>query len=162
MTARGLREITRRERPRHLLPFHEMEQWFEEAWKRPFSLLSPSFWPDLRVAQRYEISPSVDIFEEGNEVVMKADLPGMKKEDIKIDLTENLLTIWGEKKRKEKFERENYYRYERSFGSFCRKFELPGDLNVEKIKAHFEDGILEVRIPMAKEAEKKHKKIPIE
>jgi HSP20 family protein len=162
MTARNLKEIARRERPGHLSPFHEFEQWFEDAWKKPFSLLSPSFWPDLRIAQRYEISPSVDIYEEGNEVVFKTDLPGIRKEDLKIDLSEKFLTISGEKKRKEQFEREDYLRYERSFGCFCRRFELPGNLNTEKIKAHFEDGVLEVRIPMTKEAGKKHKKIPIE
>jgi HSP20 family protein len=91
---------------------------------------------------------------------MNADLPGLKKEDIKIDLSENILTITGEKKRKEKFEREDYYRYERAFGSFIRRFELPHDMDVEKIKAHFEDGVLELRIPI-KEAKMKHKKIVI-
>lgn len=162
MATKGLKELVKRERPGYVSPFYDIERWFEEAWKKPFSMLGPSFWPELRRDVRYEISPSVDIFEEGNEIVMKADLPGIKKDDIKIDLTENLLTISGEKKKKEKLEREGYYRFERSYGSFCRRFELPGDLDTEKIKAHFEDGVLEVRIPMTKEAEKKHKKIPIE
>jgi HSP20 family protein len=160
MTAKGLKELVKRERPTHLPPLYDIERWFEEEWKKPFSLFGPSIWPDLREVERYEISPHVDIFEEGNEIVMKADLPGVKKEDIKIDLSENILTITGEKKRKEKFEREDYFRYERAFGSFIRRFELPHDLDVEMIKAHFEDGVLEVRIPM-KEVEKKHKKIVI-
>jgi HSP20 family protein len=161
MTAMSLKELVKRERPKTLLPYG-IEQWFEEMWKRPFSMLSPTFFPDMRVAERYEFTPIVDIFEEENEVVLKADLPGIKKEDIKIDLTENVLTITGEKKKKEKIEREDYYRFERSFGSFCRRFELPGELDTEKIKAHHEDGVLEVRIPMTKEAEKKHRKIAIE
>ncbi len=162
MAGKGLKELVKRERSKPLFPIYDIEHWFEEAWKKPFSLFGPSIWPDLRVAERYEISPSVDIFEEGNEVIMKADIPGMKKDDLKIDLTENVLTISGEKKKKEKIEREDYFRYERSFGSFYRRFELPGDLDTEKIKAHFEDGVLEVRIPMTKEAEKKHKKISID
>ncbi len=162
MTAKGLKELVKRERPRHLTSFYDIEQRLEELWKKPFSLFGPSIWPDLHITKMYEISPNVDIYEEGNEVVMKADLPGIKKEDIKIDLTENILTISGEKRKKEKLEREDYYRYERSFGAFCRRFELPGDLDTEKIKAHHEDGVLEVRISMTKEAEKKHRKISIE
>ena len=160
MAAKGLKELVKRERPKVMHPLYDIERWFEEAWKKPFSLFGPSMWPELRVDERYEISPNVDIFEEGNDLVMNADLSGMKKDDIKIDLSENILTISGEKKRKEKLEREDYYRYERTFGSFVRRFEIPHDLDVEKIKAHFEDGVLEVRIPV-KEGEKKHQKIVI-
>jgi len=162
MTTKGLKELVKRERPKHLPPLYNIERWFEEAWKKPFSLFGPSIWPDMRLAERYEIFPNVDIFEEGNEIVLNADLPGIRKDDLKIDLVENILTLSGEKKKKEKFEKEDYYRVERSYGSFCRRFELPGELDVEKIKAHFEDGVLEVRIPMMKESEKIHKKISID
>jgi HSP20 family protein len=164
MAVKGLKELVKREKTRPLTPFtpfYDIEQWFEDAWKRPFSMLSPFMWSDLR-SDLYEISPTVDIYEEGKEVVLKADLPGMKKEDIKIDVSDNILTITGEKRKEEKVEKEDYYRHERVFGSFHRKFELPTDLDTEKIKAHFEDGILEVRFPMTKEVEKKHMKISIE
>lgn len=154
-------ELVKREKSSVGTPFSDLEHWFEEAWKRPFSMLRPPFWPDMKVAERYEISPSIDIYEEGNELIIKGDLPGLKKQDIKVDLTENVLTISGEKKKEEKVEREDYYRFERSFGSFCRRFEIPGDLDTDKITAHFDDGVLEVRIPKTKESEKKHKKIPI-
>jgi HSP20 family protein len=160
MAVKELKELVKRPRTKGVPPLYDVERWFEEAWKKPFSLFGPSIWPDMRMAERYEISPEVDIFEEGNEFVIHADLPGIKKDDIKIDLSENILTITGEKKRKEKVEKEDYYRYERSFGSFVRRFELPRDMDMEKISAHFEDGVLELRIPM-KEAEKKHKKIVI-
>ncbi len=116
----------------------------------------------MKVAETYEISPSIDIYEEGNELIIKGDLPGIRKQDIKVDLTENVLTISGEKKKEEKVEREDYYRYERSFGSFCRRFEMPGDIDTDNVKAHFEDGVLEVRIPKTREREKKHKKIAID
>ena len=162
MTVKGTKELVKRERPGFLSPLYDFERWFEEAWKRPFSMFSPSLWPELKVAERYEISPSVDIYEEGGNFIVKADLPGIKKKDLKIDLTENVLTITGEKKREEKIERESYYRYERSHGSFCRRFELPHELETDKIKAHFEDGVLEVKIPMTEKAEKMHKKISIE
>jgi HSP20 family protein len=161
MAVRGLKELVKRERPREVTPIYDLEHWFEEAWKRPLSMLSPFMWSDLRT-DLYEISPTVDIFEEANETVIKADLPGIKKEDIKVDVVENVLTISGEKRKTEKTERENYFRHERVFGAFHRRFELPGDLDTEKIKAHYEDGILELRIPMKKEAERKHKKISIE
>ncbi len=100
MTGKGLKELVKRERPRHMSSLYDIEKWFEEAWKKPFSLLGPSIWPDMRVTGYDDISPTVDLFEEGNEIVMNVDLPGIKKEDIKIDLSENILTISGEKKKK--------------------------------------------------------------
>lgn len=162
MTARKMRELVKRERPRPAFPLRDIEHWFEEAWKKPFSLFEKTFWPELRYAEPFEISPNVDIYEEEKEVVIKADLPGMKKQDIKVDLTENVMTISGEKSRTEKIEKEEYYRYERSFGSFCRRFELPAGIETDKVKAHFEDGVLEVRIPKTRQAEHKHKKISID
>jgi HSP20 family protein len=160
MTAQELKKLAKRESTRHLDPFYDMEQWFDDTWKIPFSPFAPSILHDRRRIDRDEISPSVDLFKEGREIVMNIDLPGIKKDDITIDLSENILTLSGEKKRKEHFVRKDYCRCERSFGSFIRRFKMPGDLDVEKIKAHFEDGVLEVRIPI-KESEKKHKKIAI-
>jgi HSP20 family protein len=162
MAAKALRELIKGERTKPFSPFYEIEQWFEDAWKRPLTFFSPTKVPRLHTPERYEMTPTIDIYEEGNEVVMKADIPGITKDDLKIDITENVLTLSGEKKKEEKIERDDYYRYERSFGSFCRRFELPGDLDTEKIKAHFKDGVLEVRIPMLKTAEKKRRKIPVE
>jgi HSP20 family protein len=136
----------------------EMEKLFEDFWRRPFSLLG---WPEMRVAERFEISPSVDIYEEGNELVLKADLPGITKDEVEINVTDNVLTLTGEKKREEKVERENYFRYERSHGSFCRRFHLPDGIDTEKIKAHYKEGVLEVRLPKTEEAKQKTKKISI-
>jgi len=164
MAVKGLKELVKRERETTfpVTPFRDIERWFEDMWKRPFSLLSPSLYSDVDLrSELYGIMPTVDIFEEGNELVFKADLPGMKKEDIKIDLTENMLTISGEKVKTEKIEKGEYYAHERTYGSFYRRFELPTDVNIEKVTAHYDNGILELRIPMLKEAEKKHKKIAI-
>ncbi|MEE9523745.1 MAG: Hsp20/alpha crystallin family protein [Thermodesulfovibrionales bacterium] len=162
MPVKKSRELVKRGNSSPITPFSDLEHWFEDIWKRPFSMLRPPFWPDMKVAETYEISPSIDIYEEGNELIIKGDLPGIRKQDIKVDLTENVLTISGEKKKEEKVEREDYYRYERSFGSFCRRFEMPVDIDMDKVKAHFEDGVLEVRIPKTREGEKKHKKIAID
>lgn len=161
---KGTKELIKAEKPRMLSPFDElerMERWFENMWSRPFSLLTP-LWHGASIAEREEISPSVDIFEEGNDLVVKADLPGVRKEGLDVNIAENYLTISGEKKKEEKVERENYYRFERSYGSFTRRFELPEGLDTDKAKAHFENGVLEVRIPKSEEAVKKAKKISID
>ena len=164
MAVKGLKDLVKRERERTLplTPLYDIEKWAEEMWNRPFSML-PSFFTgaDLR-SELYGITPNVDIYEEGKEVVLKIDLPGMKKEDIKVDITENMLTISGERTKTEKIEKAGYFRHERTFGTFERRFELPGNLDTEKVTAHYEHGVLELRIPMLKEAEKKHVKISIE
>lgn len=143
-------------------PFEAMERWFEEAFRRPFSLMSPSWWPRFRQTVTDELMPSIDIFEEGDNVVLKAELPGMKKEDLDISMTDNTVSISGEKKKEEKVERKNYYREERSYGSFTRTFRLPTEVETDKAKASFKEGVLEIRIPKTEEAKKREKKIAIE
>ena len=165
MAVKGWKDLVKREREKTfpVTPLYGIEKLFEEMWNRPFSLLGPSILSDADLrSELYAMTPNVDIFEEGNEVVLKTDLPGMKKEDIKVDITENMLTISGERTKTEKIEKGNYFRNERTFGAFERRFELPGDLDTEKVTAHYEHGVLELRIPMLKEAEKKHVKISIE
>ncbi len=161
MAVRGSKELMKAERPGFLSPFEEVEKWFEEAWRRPFALMRPPLWPRTELEEFETGLPACDIYEEGKDIVVKADLPGMKKEDIKIDLSENVLTISGEKKKEEKVEKGDYYRYERRHGSFFRRFELPFEIDAEKIKAHFENGVLEVRLPKTEEIETKAKKIEI-
>ncbi len=141
-------------------PFEGMEKRFEDFFRRPFSMVSPAWWPGSREAEG-EIAPSIDIYEEGDDVVVKAELPGMKKEDIEIHLTEDSITISGEKKKEEKVEKKGYYRHERSYGSFARSFSLPTDVRTDDAKAEFKEGILEVRIPKTEEAKKKVRKVTI-
>ncbi|RMG68193.1 MAG: Hsp20/alpha crystallin family protein [Nitrospirae bacterium] len=155
-------EVTKVEPRRMLSPFEEMERWFDEIMRRPFSFFGPSWLPRIRMPEVEEISPSVDIYEEGDDVVVKAELPGMKKDDIDVTISEDTVTISGEKKREEKVEKKNYYRYERSFGSFTRSFRIPVDVQTDKAKASFKDGILEIRIPKTEEAKKKTRKLQIQ
>jgi len=155
------KELVRVEPGKTLSPFEEMEHRIGELFRRPFSL-GPSWLPRLRMPEMEELSPIVDIFEEGDDVVVKAELPGMKKEDIDVKLTENSVTISGEKKKEEKVEKKNYYRMERSYGSFTRVFSLPAEVQTDKAKAQFTGGILQIRVPKTEEAKKKEKKIPIE
>ncbi len=162
MANKTSKEVVKVEPSKALSPFEELERRVEEFFRRPFSIFGPTWWPRLRFPEFEEMSPSVDIFEEGDDVVVKAELPGMKKEDIEVKLTDNTITISGEKKKEEKVEKKDYYRLERSYGSFCRSFSLPSEIQTDKAKAQFKDGILEVRIPKSEEAKKKERKLMIE
>ena len=79
MTARSIKEPVKRERSLSLFPFSDIEHWFEDTWNRPFSILGPSMWPDMRGREDYPFSPSVDIYKEGKNVIIKTELPGLKK-----------------------------------------------------------------------------------
>ena len=143
-----------------LTPFGRMDDFMEEFFRRPFGR---PFWAGMpRMMEEVEPTPSVDIYEEGDTIVLKSELPGMTKADLDINLTDDTITISGEKKKEEKVERKNYYRLERSFGSFKRTFALPSDVQSDKAKASFKDGVLEVKIPKSEEAKKKEKKVKIE
>ncbi len=157
---KGTTELMKTERPKYLSPFGQMEKWFEEVWRRPFSLLAPA-WPEKELAEFETVSPSIDIYTEGNELVLKADMPGMERKNIDISITDNVLTISGERKKEEKVEKGDYFRYERTHGSFFRRFELPSDVDTERIKAHLENGVLEVRLSKTEEAKSRSKKISI-
>lgn len=141
-------------------PFEEMERWFEEAFRRPF--FAPSWMPRLKFPEVGSMYPTVDIFEDGNNVVVKAELPGMKKEDIEVNISDDVITISGDKKTEDKVEKKDYYRLERSYGSFTRTLRLPAETQTEKAKASFNDGVLEVRIPKTEAAVQKVKKINVE
>ncbi len=101
------------------------------------------------------------MYEEGKELVMKADMPGVKKEDLHLDLSENILTISGEKKMEETVEKGGLYSCERSYGKFSRSFELPSEVDTEKITASLKEGVLEIRLAKTEKAEKETKNISI-
>lgn len=97
--------------------------------------------------------PPVDIFENDNhEIVLKAELPGIKREDIDIRVENNLLTIRGERKREEETRQESFHRVERVYGTFSRSFALPSTIDTEKVSADFKDGVLTVALPPREEA----------
>jgi len=163
MKAKETKELTKTEKSRMLSPFEEMERFLEETWKRPFSWFErPSWLPGRGLTGVGEVSASIDLYEDGNDIVVTAELPGIDKENIDVHLTEDSLTISGEKKKEEKLEEKNYYRFERSYGSFSRRIAMPVPIQTDKAKAHFKDGVLEIRVPKTEEARKKEKKVPIE
>ncbi|WP_236685646.1 Hsp20/alpha crystallin family protein [Geobacter pickeringii] len=154
-TGKGLREMptgrteTGRGEVSILSPLREMERWFEESINRPFFGMN---WMPLRhmlhdLGGGMEMMPAVDMFEEGGNLVVKAELPGMTKESLNLRIVDNNLIISGEKNTEEKIERSNFLRLERSHGSFSRTLGLPDGLDTEQIRASFRDGVLEVRIP---------------
>ena len=155
------KEIAKVEGSGLLSPFEEMERRFEDIFRRPFSLM-PSWLPRMHMPEMEEMMPTVDIFEKGNDVVVKAEIPGMRKEDIEVNLTDNTITISGEKKKEEKVEKKDYHRFECSYGSFCRSFHLPKEVQTDKAKAKFKNGTLVVKIPKTAEAKKREKKLKVE
>ena len=162
MTKRKSTALVKVGPPKAPRPFEEMARWFEDFFGRSFPSMGPRWWPSLRMPEFEEVAPSVDIFQEGSNVIVKAELPGMKKEDIHVNITGDTLTLSGEKKKEERAERKDYHRFERSYGFFRRSFSLPGEVQTERAAAKFKDGILEIRIPKSKEAKKKEKRVIIE
>ena len=153
-------DLVKRESPGMLSPFSEMERMMEDFMRRPFSMF-PLMWPWSGKVEE-GLSPAIDVFEEGDAIVVKAELPGMKKEDISVELSDGILKITGEKKHEEKVEKKNYYRSERSSGYFERRISLPVETEIDKAKASFKDGLLEIKVPKSAEAKKKERKINIE
>ena len=104
-------------------------------------------------------NPSVDVSEDKDSVIIRAEMPGMTKEDVKISIQDNVLTLKGEKKQEKEEKEKNYHRVERSYGSFCRSFQLPTSVKNDKVKASYKDGVLCVTLPKTEEV--KPKEIPI-
>jgi HSP20 family protein len=132
-------------------------------WFDPFAALSrmtPSFdrifeeagWPAFRPSGftgTAAWSPSLDVFEKDNRLLVKADLPGLKREDVRVQVVEGYLTISGERKHEVEETKENCYRCEREYGSFHRAIPLPEGVNIDNVKATFDNGVLEVSVPLS-------------
>lgn len=109
-----------------------------------------------------EWAPSVDVAETDNEVVVTAELPGVKQDDVDITITDDVLTLKGEKKEEKEVKEKNYHRIERSYGSFQRSVSLPAGVQADKAKATYKDGVLHITVPKAEEAKPKQIKINVE
>lgn len=106
-------------------------------------------------------APVVNTREDAAAYHVEADLPGVEKEDIKVDVKDNVLTISGERKHKEEVKREDYYKFESSYGKFERSFTLPKGVDADHIEAKTEKGVLELTIPKLKTEVEKSKKIKV-
>ena len=97
-----------------------------------------------------EWAPQIEVFESGGQFIVRAELPGLTSNDVKVDITDNALTIRGERKQVHKEEREGWYRSERSYGRFFRSIPVPEGINVDEASASFRDGVLEITMPAPK------------
>jgi HSP20 family protein len=120
-------------------------RWFSQPWR-----------PDAELW-----SPQIDVFQRNNELVIKADLPGLTKDDIKVDLTEDAVTLKGERRTEREEERQGVYRSERSYGSFHRVVPLPDGAITEQAKATFRDGVLEITMPAPPEQVSRGRRLEI-
>ena len=121
-----------------------------------------SFFPATGLNDEFETRnwrPAVDVYDKDDRLVIKAELPGIEKKDIEIDVKEGVLTLKGERSDENEVTEHNYYRKERTYGKFHRAFTLPESVDTEKIEANFKDGVLTVDIPKAEE--RKPKKISV-
>ncbi|PWT81234.1 MAG: molecular chaperone [Blastocatellia bacterium] len=106
-------------------------------------------------------TPDIEVFHRNNELVVRADLPGLGKDDVKVDVTEGHLTIQGERKREREEEREGVYRSERSYGSFRRVIPIPEGAIADQAKATFKDGVLEITMPAPPEQVRRGRRLEI-
>lgn len=125
-------------------PFAELNR-FQREMSRSFE---PNGW-----------MPAVDIFEDKESIQVRAEIPGVKNEDVKIDVENNILTLRGDRKLENEDKKDGYHRIERFYGSFTRQFMLPRTVDAEHIDAQLKDGVLTVRIP--KKAEVKPRSIAV-
>jgi HSP20 family protein len=100
-------------------------------------------------------SPAVDIYETEGEIVVQAELPGMDRKDISLNLENNVLTIRGDRQFKKETKEDNYHRIERSYGGFSRSFSIPTTVDEDKIRADYKDGVLRIALPKKEQARPK-------
>ena len=130
---------------------------------RPHGDFFDRFFEDFELPMRFgeetEFAPAFDVSETEKELIVKAEVPGMDKKDININLSDGLLTITGEKKHEKKEEDENYHCFERRYGKFSRTMRLPTEVETEKVDAVYKDGVLTITLPKTETV--KPKKIEI-
>jgi len=150
-------ELQKAEPRRALSPFEEMDRMFEDffprSWMRPFRWE----WPSLgEMAKPFEGKmPKVDVIDRDDEVVVKAELPGVEKKDLDVSVTETSVTIKGTTSHEEKEEKGDYYRCEISRGAYARTVALPSYVDADKAKASFKDGVLELTLPKVEKSKRR-------
>ena len=140
-----------------------------ETWRNPFNMMDDlrseleQLWQRTLMPKRSDIletdipkllTPRVDVFKKENELVVKADLPGMKKEDVHVAIEEGDLILKGERKEEKEVKEDDFYKAECFYGSFYRRLPLNFEVAPDKVNAKFTDGVLEVRLPMPPEEKK--------
>jgi HSP20 family protein len=168
----GSREVERRPSSGGILrrdPFWSTSESFEA---NPFSLMrrfadqmdrafASGMWPEFGREGGGIWSPAIDVSERDGKIVVRADLPGLKKDDVKVEAVDNAVIIQGERRQEQEEHKGGYHRSERKYGSFYRSIPLPEGAQTEQARAEFRDGVLEVSIP-APASQKRGREVPIE
>lgn len=145
----------RREKPARTWP--ETESIFDRFLEDFYS--DHASFPSLSRERFGDAIPSVDVLEKNGSLIFKVELPGMDENDIQLHLEGNMLTIKGERKLEKEEDRKDYHRMESFYGSFARSFTLPDTVDVDKVKAEYKNGILQIMVPQRPDA--KARAIPI-
>jgi HSP20 family protein len=128
----------------------------------PVAGLGRGLWAGLPDVEQALWAPQVEVFQRGDKLVVRADLPGLEKDDVDIEVTDdNVLTISGERRQEAEEDREGYYRSERSYGRFFRSIPLPEGVDADQVEANFKNGVLEVTLPAPKREERRGRKINV-
>jgi HSP20 family protein len=133
--------------------FDDLGRWRWPAWMER--------WPSLTEEEEVSFMPAVEVGESDDEVFVKAQVPGMKREDIQVELSDGSLTIKGEAKEEKEEKKKSYYRREFSYGQFARRVSLPSGVDTGKATAELHDGVLNVRLPKTEESKKKSVRLPV-
>ena len=139
-------------------------RWPEEEMEDIFDRFERMFGVPARhraIVETRGWGPLVEMFDRKDEVLLRADLPGVKKEDIRVSVTGDVLSIEGERKAEEEVKEEDYYCCERAYGRFYREILLPTGVQKEKIESEYKDGILEIHLPKAEEVKPKEIEVKV-
>lgn len=140
-------EDMRRDMERLFEPLLEPSRRYRRIWSKP--------------SETGVIVPNIDMYDRKNDIVLKAELPGVEKDNIDLTITKDSITLKGEVKKEEEVKEEEYYSYERSYGAFTRTIALPVEVDSEKAKANFKNGVLEIVLPKKEELKAKEIKIDV-
>jgi HSP20 family protein len=143
--------------------FDTLQEEMDRFWRRPGPFWSGALPTLLRRAGGRGLAwaPRMDVYEKDNQLIVEAELPGINKEDVQVELEGGNLVIHGESRQEREIRDEEYYRTERSYGSFHRRLPLPFDVNPDQIQATMNNGVLEVRIPKPAEARTETQRIQV-
>ena len=142
-------------------PFRDMLS-LRDRMDRLFEEFTDRGWPGEESLTAGVWKPPVDVYETKDSIVLKADLPEVNKEDVEISVQGNTLTLRGERKQEREVHEKDYYRMERSYGTFTRSFTLPGTVEPDKIEATFAGGVLTMTLPKKEESKPKQITVKVE
>lgn len=157
--------LARREGVQQLEPFEpwntfkEMERMFRDFFTSPFPVLGRRMM--MMPEMQYEVMPEVDLRETDKELVLSASIPGLEKDDIDINVTDDRITISGERKTEEEHPGERYHVRQQSYGEFRVSYALPATVKPDEVKATYKSGVLEVTMPKTEVAEEHKVKIEV-